>query len=303
MSPIGNESEFPFLGRLQTDKEGILPVISRGGRVFTIEWPRNRDSWSLAFRQGTAGLESLARFILEDTRWQTSASDLGDEVELRSNLLPILCSPGKIVALGRTFPAHAVELGNEPIKEPLIFNKLSENIVGDGDELVIPWVQGERFDNEIELGILIGKPLHFASQEEAEQAFFGWCQINDFTWRSEQGRAKGKGAPWFVAKNLPRCLPLGKRLVLASSELDPCSWRFTCKINGTQVQQGDFAGIGQEPGALISWLSRQLPLHPGDLIALGTPKGVTSVKPGDMVTTAIENLGTLTHQIAAGSQQ
>ncbi len=303
MSPIGNETEFPFLGRLQTDKEGIVPVVSRGGRVFAIESAQNMDSSSSAFRQGTRGYESLARLIVENPHWQTSASDLGAEVELRPNLLPVLCSPGKIVALGRTFPAHAVELGNEPTKEPLVFNKLSENIVGDGDDLVIPWVQGERFDNEIELGILIGKPLHFASQEEAEQAFVGWCQVNDFTWRSEQGRAKAKGAPWFVAKNLPRCLPLGKRLVLASSEQDPRSWRFACTINGTQVQQGDFSGMGQEPGALVSWLSRQLPLHPGDLIALGTPKGVTSVKPGDMVTTAIENLGTLTHRIGAGSQQ
>ena len=208
--------------------------------------------------------------------------------------LPIIVRPGKIIALGRTFPAHARELANPVPKEPLVFVKLGENIVGSGESLALPWQDGERFDNEVEVAALIGRPLRDADVEEARRAVAGWFLLNDFTWRSEQGRAKAKGEPWTIAKNLPGCLPVGDVLAI---DTDPRRLRFTCMIDGVLRQSGDFAGMACSPEELVARLSRRVPLAPGDAVALGTPKGVTSVRPGERVAVEVEGLGRLEHLI------
>ena len=78
---------------------------------------------------------------------------------------------------------------------------------------------------------------------------------------------------------------------------DPRSLGFTCQINGEVAQTGDFAGMSKSPEDLISWLSAKMPLAQGDVVALGTPKGVTTVKPGDDLQITIDALGSLDHHI------
>ncbi|MFT7619287.1 MAG: 2-keto-4-pentenoate hydratase/2-oxohepta-3-ene-1,7-dioic acid hydratase in catechol pathway [Planctomycetota bacterium] len=294
MSPFGNEFELPALFRLELSDGTFTPAWRQRDQV---QIPQGNEA-SEAFTLGLVGFEALVGhyFLQGPSSPMTSAGDSMDVAAAKVQG-PAILKPGKIMALGRTFPAHARELGNEPPKEPLIFGKAVENIVGDGSHLHIPFQDGERFDNEIELGALIQKELRAASIEETKDAIAGWAMLNDFTWRSEQSRAKASGAPWFVAKNLPGCLPIGSYLLPFASMPDPRPLKFRCVINGNVAQEGDFTGMSQSPVQLISWLSQRVPLLPGDFVALGTPKGVTSVRPNDKIEVSIQGLGSLVHSI------
>ncbi len=215
-----------------------------------------------------------------------------------------LAAPGKIVALGRTFAAHARELGNEAPSEPLVFGKLAENLRGSGAAIVLPTAgPGERFDNEIELAVALHADLDAASVEEASAAIAGYCIANDFTWRSEQDRAKKGGQPWFLAKNLPGAIPCGPALVPAFLLPEPRNLRLVCRVDGEVVQDTDYGGMSGTPASLLAWLSGRLPLHAGDLVLLGTPAGVSSVAPGAQVEAEVAGLGVLRFSITVGARR
>lgn len=208
--------------------------------------------------------------------------------------------PGKIVALGRTYPAHAVELGNEPAAEPLVFGKLTENLVPTGVPVALSWSSGteeagaaREYDNEIELAVLIGRPLSGATVEQAGEAIAGYTMVNDITLRSEQRRAREAGQPWFLAKNPPGAFPIGPWFVPRAAVPEPRSLEVRCRVDGEIVQNTDTSGLMASPAELLSWLSHRAPLNVGDLVALGTPPGVSAIRPGSVVIGEIEGLGRL----------
>lgn len=203
--------------------------------------------------------------------------------------------PGKVIALGRTYPEHARELDNDPASHPLVFGKLPENLVASGVPVALPPSSSstERWDNEIELAVLIASPLRCAHVEDAEAAIAGYTILNDVTWRSGQARAKESGHPWFLAKNLPGGAPVGPWFVPRDFVKDPRALRVRCSIDGETVQDTDTSGLMATPAELISWLSRHVPLELGDLVSLGTPAGVSTVSPGREVIASIDGLGVL----------
>ncbi len=309
MSLFGNETPAMAWFRLRQSDGTVGLCVCVHEMAYKVPLPQAGSFDGIAFARGHCGLEALAGWLSSpDLLCQVAGNlqewcELGPFAAVNNRTLPALVHPGKIVALGRTFPAHAKEMGNVPVKEPLVFLKLSENIVGAGDALVIPSPTGERFDNEIELGALINADLHDVDPKRAQEAIAGWIMLNDFTWRSEQGRAKASGAPWHLAKNLPRCFPLGSFFLPMPIMPDPRSLGFCCRINGQIVQEGNFEGMGQSPSELIAWLSSKVPLRAGDFVALGTPKGVTTVSPGDLVETSIESLGSMSHKVTSEGAQ
>lgn len=203
--------------------------------------------------------------------------------------------PGKVIALGRTFPAHARELGNDPGTEPLVFAKLAENLVASGVPVALPRPSDtvERWDVEIELAAVIANPLRRAHLEDAEAAIAGFTIVNDLTCRSAQARAKERGHPWFLAKNTPGGTPVGPWFVPAAMVTDPRALRVRCAVDGDTIQDTDTSGMMATPAELIAWLSHRVPLELGDLVALGTPPGTAAVSAGSEVVASIEGLGIL----------
>lgn len=216
---------------------------------------------------------------------------------LAGSLLPPLTGCRKIVALGRSFAEHAIELGNAAPVEPIVFSKLPENAVGHLGRVPIPSGAGVRCDNEVELGVLIGRELRAASDDEAFAAIAGWTVSNDVTWRSEQFRARDAGEPWFLAKNLPGAHPIGPWIVPRDDLPDVSGIAIRCRINGETRQETTMTGLMWGIPRLLAWLSRRVPLRPGDLVSMGTPKGVTTIVPGDVVEAEIGGIGTLTSVI------
>jgi 2-keto-4-pentenoate hydratase/2-oxohepta-3-ene-1,7-dioic acid hydratase in catechol pathway len=225
---------------------------------------------------------------------------------------------GKIVCVGLNYGDHAKEGGRGVPDRPMLFSKFTNTIVGDGDPVIRP--EGTRaLDLEVELGVVIGKVTRRVSPDEALDAVAGYVVVNDVSARDWQGNAaalregeKGDGQ-WLRAKGSDTFLPIGPVFVSAD-EVDPRkglalrSWRIPGdgEDAGTPLlmQDGNTADMLHDVPALVSFISRQITLEPGDLIATGTPAGVgvfrdppVFLEPGDRARCEIEGIGVVENPI------
>jgi 2-keto-4-pentenoate hydratase/2-oxohepta-3-ene-1,7-dioic acid hydratase in catechol pathway len=208
-----------------------------------------------------------------------------EEVRL---LTPVV--PGKIVAIGRNYAAHARELGNEVPAEPIIFLKPSTAVIGPDEAIQRPADLSQRVDFEGELAVVIGKPAHGLAPEEATDAIFGYTCANDVTARDLQA----KDGQWARAKGFDTFCPLGPWI---ETDLDPADLEITTTVNGEKRQQSRTSLLLHDIPALVSFVTSVMTLLPGDVLLTGTPEGVGPLGPGDEVSVTIENIGTLTNPV------
>ncbi|HVS19098.1 MAG TPA: fumarylacetoacetate hydrolase family protein [Planctomycetota bacterium] len=205
---------------------------------------------------------------------------------------------GKVLALGKNVRAHAAEFGEEPPEEPMFFAKLPETLSAHGASVRVPhWYDG-RFDHEAELAVVIGQGGSDIAPERALAHVAGYTLANDLTARTLQGRDRKQGHPWLRAKNFPGACPLGPCLV-PRDHIDVADLRVTCRVQKAGVEawetRQDWSTrdwIHDVPAAL-AWISRHLPLHPGDVVLMGTGEGVGPLEHGDTVVVAAEGIGEL----------
>ena len=183
--------------------------------------------------------------------------------------------PSKIVCVGRNYRDHAKELGNEVPKDPLIFLKPPSSLVGEGDSIVLPSAS-RQVEFEGEIGILIDRRIRNASPEEALAAIHGVVAVNDVTARDLQ---KSDGQ-WTRAKGFDSFCPVGQ---VAGSVSDLSNLVVVTRVNGQERQRGKSADMVFDIPFLLSWISRVMTLEQGDLVATGTPAGVGTLSPGDVV--------------------
>jgi len=223
----------------------------------------------------------------------------GSELPPGARLLPP-CSPSKIVCVGRNYPEHARELGNEPPKEPLIFLKPPSSLIASGDSIVYPALS-ERVDFEGELGVIIGKRARHVKTADAASYVLGYTCVNDVTARDLQKKdgqwTRGKGFDTFCAVG-PSMTP--------REDVDEATLTVRTYVDGEKKQEAPVSEMMFSVDAIISYVSEFMTLEPGDLIATGTPPGVGSgMKPpkflnvGDVVTLGIEGLGEQRQEIVA----
>jgi 2-keto-4-pentenoate hydratase/2-oxohepta-3-ene-1,7-dioic acid hydratase in catechol pathway len=224
-------------------------------------------------------LGAIESIRLTGTRFQL------DEVRL---LTPVV--PGKIVAIGRNYAAHARELGNEVPAEPIIFLKPSTAVIGPGEAIQRPADLSQRVDFEGELAVVIGKPAFGLAPEEAKDAIFGYTCANDVTARDLQA----KDGQWARAKGFDTFCPLGPWI---ETDLDPGDLEITTTVNGEKRQQSRTSLLLHDIPALVSFVTSAMTLLPGDVLLTGTPEGVGPLEPGDEVSVTIENIGTLTNPV------
>lgn len=189
--------------------------------------------------------------------------------------------PGKIVCVGRNYTEHAKELGNEVPKEPLIFLKPPSSVIADGEAIRLPSLS-KQVEHEAEIGVIVGARLHNASESEATDSIAAIVAVNDVTARDLQ-KTDGQ---WTRAKGFDTFCPVGDPSSNYSS-LDNLT--VVCRVNGKETQRGSSADMVFSIPTLLSYISRVMTLEPGDLVATGTPAGVSRLSDGDVV--EVEILG------------
>ncbi|MCL4523401.1 MAG: fumarylacetoacetate hydrolase family protein [Acidobacteria bacterium] len=205
-------------------------------------------------------------------------------------LLPPV-TPSKIVCIGRNYREHAAELGNEVPIQPLIFLKPPSSVIGPEEPIVYP-PESLRVDHEGELGVVIGRRCKGISAEEYARYVLGYTCVNDVTARDLQKAdvqfTRGKGFDTFC--------PLGP---LIETELDLATTTVETFVNGERKQHAPVTDMIFSIGAILAWISRVMTLEPGDVIATGTPAGVSAMKPGDVVEVVVSGIGTLRNPVVA----
>ena len=200
-------------------------------------------------------------------------------------------APSKIVCVGRNYADHAEELGNEVPKEPLLFLKAPSSIIFDGCEIAIP-SQSNQVEHEAELGIVIGRDCkNIGDDEDPFQFVRGYTCINDVTARDLQKT----DVQFARAKSFDTFCPLGPQI---ETKLDVADISVICRVNGEDRQSGRTSQMVFPVEYLIRYISRQMTLKEGDVIATGTPSGVSMLKPGDVCEIEIEGVGLLTNPVA-----
>lgn len=192
--------------------------------------------------------------------------------------------PSKIVCVGRNYRAHAAELGNEVPSEPLIFLKAPSALLSDGDAIVLP-PESSQVDFEGEIGVIMGRRARGVEEREAWSHVGAVVPVNDVTARDLQ-RSDGQ---WSRAKSFDSFCPVGRPV--AAGEIDPAGLEVVTRVNGTERQRGRVGDMAFSIPYLVAWISRMMTLEPGDLLLTGTPEGVGTLAPGDVVEVEIPGAG------------
>ncbi|MDR1651590.1 MAG: fumarylacetoacetate hydrolase family protein [Synergistaceae bacterium] len=209
----------------------------------------------------------------------------------RIKLLPPFV-PAKIWCVGRNYTGHVRELDHELPAEPLIFMKPATAIIGSGDPVRIPEWAG-RVDYEGELAVVIGRKCHKVSEQDALAYTAGYSCFNDVTARDLQN----SDGQWTRAKGFDTFAPFGPVILLTQSM--PADAEITTRLNGKIVQRDSLGSMIFPVSRIISHISRFATLEPGDVIATGTPEGVSRVRQGDRVEVEIEGIGVLSNPFIA----
>ena len=208
-----------------------------------------------------------------------------------------IARPSKIIGVGRNYAAHVRELDHKMPEEPVFFAKAPSTLCSPGDPIIIPsWFDG-RVDHEAELGVVIGKFGKDIPESEAMEYVAGYTIINDVTARSMQKTDIEKGNPWFRSKSFDTFCPIGPYLVPRDAVDDPHKLDIRLSVNGETRQESNTSLMMFKLPTLIHLLSKYMTLQPGDVIATGTPEGVSEIKHGDVVEITVTGLGTLTNPV------
>lgn len=215
---------------------------------------------------------------------------------------PVIPNPSKILAIGLNYKDHAEETDLFSSTDfPEVFTKLPNTL--NHHQAPIPGVSVDHhYDYEGELVIVIGQKTRAVSEDEAQQAIFGYTIGNDFTARVPQFQT----SQWILGKNMDGFAPVGPYIV-SRDDFDFDKAELVTKVNGETRQEASLSQMIFKPQAIVSYLSQYLTLEPGDLIFTGTPSGVILGNPpseqtwltdGDRIDITISGLGTLSNHLA-----
>ncbi len=186
------------------------------------------------------------------------------------DLLAPLPRPANVICIGRNYREHANEEGLEPPESPAIFLKTTTSVVASGDEVTWDPDYTTQVDYEAELAVVIGRTARHVGVEDALDHVLGYTCLNDVSARDLQFA----DLQWARGKSLDTFCPMGPALVTADEVGDPQALDVRCLLNGEVVQQASTADMYHSVAEIIAYCSRAFTLHPGDVIATGTPGGV-----------------------------
>ena len=205
--------------------------------------------------------------------------------------------PSKVVCVGRNYRAHAAELGNPMPSEPLLFLKPPSALLEPDGILELPAQSlSNRVEHEVELGLVIGRRVRRATEQEAAEAIFGYTIVGDITARDLQRKDK----TWTRGKCMDGFCPTGPVVVRG---LDPAALQVRCSVNGEIRQDGNTRDMAFSPAVIVAYTSGVMTLEPGDLIATGTPEGVGPLVDGDTLAMTVDGIGELRVNVSARAER
>jgi len=211
-------------------------------------------------------------------------------VALRQVRLVAPVTPSKIVCVGRNYREHAAELGNKMPEEPLLFLKAPSAVIGTDEVIQLP-PQSAQVEHEGELGVVIGRTAYQIRSDENPLDFvLGYTCVNDVTARDLQR----KDVQFTRGKSFDTFCPVGP---VIDTDIDPLNVSVITRLNGEVKQLGSTSDMAFPVPFLIKYIADIMTLYPGDLIATGTPAGVSRMQPGDVVEVEVGGIGVLRNQI------
>jgi 2-keto-4-pentenoate hydratase/2-oxohepta-3-ene-1,7-dioic acid hydratase in catechol pathway len=210
--------------------------------------------------------------------------------------------PTKAICVGLNYAKHAKESGAEPPKEPVIFMKAPDTVIGGFDDIVIP-PNSVKTDYEVEICVVIGKDaLYLDSPAKAKQHILGYTISQDVSERHWQIERSGQ---WVKGKSFPTFNPVGPWIVTAD-EFDPSDVRLWSTVDDEKRQDSKTSDMIFGIDHCVWYISQFMELKAGDIINTGTPEGVGMghkpekyLKPGQVVETGIDGLGTIKSNVVA----
>ena len=250
--------------------------------------------WLRFERDGRQGLGTLRDGLIE-----IYDGDMFGDHTPRNESLPLAevnlrtpCDPSKMICLWNNFRALAAKLGLQPPEEPLYLLKAPSAFLGPGETIRRPKSYDGKVVYEGELGIVIGKSCSEVSEAEAPDHIFGYTCINDVTAAEIIGK-DATFAQWTRAKSFDGFGVFGPVIATA---LDPMALRIKTVLNGELRQDYPVSDMVFPPAKLVSLISRDMTLWPGDVVACGTSIGVGAMKePSNTVEVSIDGIGTLSN--------
>jgi 2-keto-4-pentenoate hydratase/2-oxohepta-3-ene-1,7-dioic acid hydratase in catechol pathway len=202
-------------------------------------------------------------------------------------LVPVV--PGKLIAVGINYRDHAREMGHALPKEPLFWFKAPTSLLPDGGKIEIPFPQ-HRTDFEAELAIVIGRQTRNVPVAQAARCIFGYTAAQDISDRTIQ-KAESQ---WARCKSFDTFTPLGPYV---ETEIVPDELSIQQFQNGQLRQNSNTRQLIFKPAELVSFISTNLTLLPGDVILTGTPGGISPIQSGDRLEVRIQGLAPLVNSV------
>ena len=229
-------------------------------------------------------LEKLKKIDLESLPEVPSSSRIGS----------CIAKPGKFLAVGLNFSDHAAETNAEIPKEPIIFNKAANCMVGPDDNIILPKLS-KKLDWEVEIAFVIGRDTKYISEKDAPNHILGYCIVNDISEREWQIE---RGGLWDKGKSGDTFGPTGPYLVTKDEVKDVQNLSMSLDIDGKRMQTGNTNKMIFNINFILSYLSNFMSLQPGDIVTTGTPPGVgigmnpkQFLKIGNKLNLKIQDLG------------
>lgn len=240
---------------------------------------------------------SIREGVLHDGWIQPLEGDMFGEHRLLderiecSSVLPLApCLPGKVVGVGGNYHSFLRSKGRPTPTRPKIFLKPTSSVIGDGGDILLP-CRDHNVVYEAELGVVMGRRCREASERNALEHVFGYTCLNDLTDHTmleEDGIwSRGKGADTFC--------PIGPAI---ATEINPFDVVVKATVDGEVCQNESTSGMVFDVPSLIAFISRDMTLLPGDIIATGSPAGMGRIFPGNVVSVEIEGIGVIRNRVA-----
>ena len=205
-----------------------------------------------------------------------------------------IAKPGKFLAVGLNYSDHAAETNAKIPKEPIIFNKATNCMIGPNDNIILP-KHSKKLDWEIEIAFVIGKNTKYINEKDAPDHILGYCIVNDISEREWQ---KERGGTWDKGKSGDTFGPTGPYLVTHDELKDVQNLSMSLDIDKERMQTGNTSKMIFNINFILSYLSNFMSLQPGDIVTTGTPPGVGDgmspkqfLKAGNQLKLKIEHLG------------
>jgi len=266
------------IGALGSEK----PVVVEGDQAIDVsslvsDWNRTELENGGYEKVAKADLSKLARTPLAGLRYGSPVA-----------------RPTKVICVGLNYIAHIAETGADTPKEPVIFMKAPDSVIGPNDDIVIP-PNSTATDYEVELAIVIGKrALYLDSPKDSASRILGYTISQDVSERHWQIERSGQ---WVKGKSFPTFNPIGP-VIVTSDSINPHNLRLWCEVDGVMKQDSNTNDLLFGIDHIVWYISQFIELFPGDVINTGTPFGVgLGFKPpvylhgGQKIRTGIDGIG------------